>query len=49
MKLLAKADILENQKKHKAGDTFETDEATGLLLLEMGWAEEVKEKPKKKK
>lgn len=50
MKLLAKADILENNKKHKAGTKFETDEGTGLVLLEMGWAEKLpEEKPEAKK
>jgi hypothetical protein len=41
MKMLAKADILENNRKHKAGAEFETDNATGLVLLEYGWAVEV--------
>lgn len=41
MRLLAKADILENQKKHKAGTEFETDDATGLVLIEYGWAAEL--------
>lgn len=53
MRLLAKADILENSKRHKAGTAFETDDATGLVLVNYGFAEElaampVKEKPKKK-
>ena len=30
MRLLAKADILENQKKHKDGTEFETDDPLGL-------------------
>ncbi|MBQ1792607.1 MAG: hypothetical protein II008_20725 [Oscillospiraceae bacterium] len=38
---MAKADILENQKKHKAGTEFETDDATGLVLIEYGWAAEL--------
>lgn len=41
MKMLAKADILANNKKFKAGTEFETDKETGLVLLEMGWAVEV--------
>lgn len=49
MKLKAKADILENYKRHKTGEVFETDDETGLTLLEMGCAEKVEEKPKKKK
>ena len=46
MTLKAKADILENYKRHKAGEIFETDEETGLVLLEYGWAE--KAEPKKR-
>ena len=57
MRLIAKIDILENSRRHKAGAMFETDEATGLVLLRQGWAEtavmpieaETPEKPKRKK
>lgn len=47
--MLAKADILENGKKHKTGTEFDTDEATGLVLLEYGWAAEIKKAAKKAK
>ena len=50
MRMLAKADILENGKKHKTGAEFDTDEATGLVLLRFGWAAEIEtpeEKPKR--
>lgn len=49
MRLLAKADVVENNKKHKAGTEFETDKATGLALIEFGWAAEIKEKQPAKK
>lgn len=49
MKLKAKADILENYKRHKTGEIFETDEETGLSLVEMGWAEKVETKKTRKK
>jgi len=51
MRMLAKSDILENGKKHKTGAEFDTDEATGLVLLRYGWAAEIEpadEKPKKR-
>lgn len=43
MKLRARADILLENKRYKAGEIIETDEATGLLLLKFAWAEEVVE------
>jgi len=49
MTLKAKADVLENGKRHKAGEIFETDEKTGLVLLEYGWAEEAEQKRTRRK
>ena len=49
MTLKAKAAVLENGKKHKIGEVFETDEKTGLILIEYGWAEKVEKKKKKTK
>ena len=47
--LRARIDILIDEKRVKAGASFDTDEATSLTLLKMGWAEELpEEKPAKK-
>jgi hypothetical protein len=53
MKLRARIDILAGNEKIKAGAPFDMDEATGLTLIRLGWAEPApedhpEEKPAKK-
>lgn len=47
MKAKALKHILENGKRHKPGEVFETDAETLKTLVEFGHAEKVEE-PKKK-
>ena len=44
MKLKATKDILVASKRYRAGSVFEADAGQSSLLVEMGWAEVVKEK-----
>lgn len=46
MKLKARADILLDGKRFKAGATFEATEAAGLELIRYAWAEKVAEEVK---
>lgn len=48
MRLKALVAVIENNRKHKAGETFEADAETASVLLDMGWAEAVKTAEKKK-
>lgn len=41
MKLLAREDILANERKIKSGSKFDMDKETALVLIRLGWAVEV--------
>lgn len=49
MKLKAKADIIFESKKYAAGSVFEASADHGRSLIELGWAEAVKETKAPKK
>ena len=49
MKLKATTDILFDSKKYEAGSVFEASTDHGLTLVELGWAEVVKEAKAPKK
>ena len=46
MQVKALVDILTDGVRHKAGAEFDTSKETGLLLIRLGWAEELPKEAK---
>jgi hypothetical protein len=46
MQVKALVDILTDGARHKAGTEFATSTETGLLLIRLGWAEELPKEAK---